>query len=449
MSRLEIEWPDEAAERVRAAQGRLRVAGRSLRERSFEDRLDAVAGILREWTAPDSPWRRELATSLAASSSFSHGTIQEGLDAALLCWSPEAFIACAEREVGNALAGPRMTLAPFEWTTVVAGGSIPMPTLLSSLLPLVLGSPVLLRETRKDSVTASLLARSIRAQDEDLARAFEPLSFPANDLSAYAVALEAPCVVATGSDETLAAISARLDARHRFVGYGHRFSIAIIGREIATDESQLEAVARGLALDLARWDQSGCLSPVVAFLVDVPESVASRLAQRISDCLTEQSSSMPLGSLSPTQSAAISTERAEARMRAASGRGVLVEAAGHTIVLEADAQPRPAPLGRFLRLMPVESPGALIPALEPFSGHLSNVALAGFSGAENSDPGSEENSDTTNNMSRRTIEPLLAWLVGAGVSRFTQPGRLQTPPVDWPHDGQPVFGPLARFTQWI
>ena len=42
----------------------------------------------------------------------------------------------------------RRALVPFEWTTVIAGGALPMPTLLQSLLPLVVGSPVLLRETK-------------------------------------------------------------------------------------------------------------------------------------------------------------------------------------------------------------------------------------------------------------------------------------------------------------
>ena len=448
MSRLEIDWPDEAAERVRAAQGRLRLAGPALRDRTFEDRLESVAKILGDWTAPDSPWRRELATSLAAASPFTHGTIQEGLDAALTRWSPEALIACAENEVGSQLAHRGTRLAPFDWTTVVAGGSIPMPTILSSLLPLVLGSPVLLRETRKDPVTASLLARSIQAADPELSRAFEAVSFPAVDLSAYAIALEAPCVVATGSDETLAAISSRLDSSHRFVGYGHRFSIAILGREIANSEPLLEEVAAGLALDLARWDQSGCLSPVVAYLVDVPKSVASRLAHQISERLAELSHNMPLGDLPPSQGASIASERSEAKMRAASGMGMLVETPNHTITLEADAQPRPAPLGRFLRLMPVESPDALVRALEPFSGHLSNVALAGLAVSGATNIHSEKNADAPNNTSQTSIKSLLGWLSRAGVSRFTKPGRLQTPPIDWPHDGQPVFSPLSRFTQW-
>ena len=46
MTRLEIDWPDEGAERVRAVEGRLRVAGEALARRPFDERLAAVAGVL-------------------------------------------------------------------------------------------------------------------------------------------------------------------------------------------------------------------------------------------------------------------------------------------------------------------------------------------------------------------------------------------------------------------
>ena len=124
-----------------------------------------------------------------------------------------------------------------------------MPTLLSALIPLVVGSPVLLRETEKDPATASILRRSIAAQDPQLAACCEPLSFPHDDTAAYEVLLAAPCVVATGSDETLAAISARLAPTTRFVGYGHRFSIAICGPHLAEGDL-LNRAAEGIARDV-------------------------------------------------------------------------------------------------------------------------------------------------------------------------------------------------------
>ncbi len=434
MTRIDFDWPDAATERVRAAEGRLRVAGEALRARSFDERLRSVAEVLEDWTRADSPWRRELAQALTDATPFAGPTLREGLDSALRAWRSEDFVACAEREIGASLAGGRR-LAPFDWTTVIAGGALPMPTLLSSLLPLVLGSPVLLRETSKDPVTGGLVARSLAARDEDLARAFEPLAFSSDDDAAMTAALAAPCVVATGSDETLASIVGRLSPIQRFVGYGHRFSIGVIGPDLDTDGQK--RVAAGLALDVARWDQSGCLSPVVVYLVGIDTAAAGRFASEVAAALARTSEDLPRGELRPNVKVAIANERSSARMRLGDDDGMLFEGDDYTVVLEPDARARPAPLGRFLRLMRVDSVESLNRALEAFSGHLSNVCLEGFAAAYK---------HSASDSIRRHDESFWTDWHRLGVSRFTSAGRLQTPPVDWPHDGLPLFVPLARFS---
>ena len=439
MTKLEIDWPDAAAERVRASKERLVLAGEALRARRFEDRLEVARAVLADWTTADSPWRRELADALEDATDFTAATLREGLDAGLGAWDPDAFVACAQREIGAPLASKRVQLAPFSWTTVLTGGAIPMPTILSALLPLVLGSPVLLRETSKDPVTASILKRSLAARDDDLARAFEPIAVPADDAAAFEVALEAPCIVATGSDETLESIARRLAPTQRLVRHGHRFSVAALGRAVLRDGGTLTAAAKGIALDVARWDQSGCLSPVVVYLVGLDAAERRSVAEEIARALDELSVEMPRGRITKDQAIAISNECSEARMRIDSEVGMLFAAPDHSVILEVDAQPRPAPLGRFLRLMPVDSEDRLIRALTPFSGHLANIALAGFEA--NSTP------DIHSATSPIRDESILERLASLGVSRFTQPGRLQTPPVDWPHDGHGLFAPLSRFTQ--
>lgn len=438
MTRLEIDWPDAAAERVRAAEGRLRVAGEALRARSFEERLAAVAGVVGEWTRADSPWRRELAHALAEATPFAAPTVREGLDSALRAWRPEAFVACAEREIGASLVGGARRLAPFEWTTVIAGGALPMPTILSALLPLVVGSPVLLRETSKDPVTARLVARSLALRDPGLASAFEPIAFPADDAVALDAALTAPCVVASGADETLAAIAARLRPAQRFVGYGHRFSIGVIGP--ALDDDATRAAARGLALDVARWDQSGCLSPVVVYAVGFTYDAARRFARALADEMERVARELPRGELAAETHLAIAHERAAARMREDAGPEMLFEGTDHTVVLVSDARARPAPLGRFLQVLPVPSLDALDRALAPFTGHLSSVCLAGFAEVERAAaPGRASDLDPEWRARFDRLKRL-------GVSRFTRPGHLQTPPIDWPHDGLPLFTPMTRFS---
>jgi len=363
------------------------------------------------------------------------------LESALRAWRPEHLVECARKELASDSPGGRRRVVPFEWTTVIAGGEIPMPTLLSGLLPLIVGSPVLLRETSRDPITARLLARSLAARDERLARSFECLSFPITDRAAYDVALEAPCVVATGSDETIAEIRSRLGAHQRFVAYGHRFSIVVLGPGLARSAEALREAAEGVAIDVARWDQTGCLSPVCVYLVDLDRSVARQIASEIASALDRLAPSMPRGELDATARVAISTERAEAKMRAASGRAMLLESREHTVVLEEDAQPRPAPLHRFLRLHPVASQDALLAALARFSGQLSTVAHAGLLA-----PADPAQGDSGSDEADRAM--LLDELARLGVSRFTNPGRMQTPRVDWPHDGMPLIAPLTRFADF-
>ncbi len=423
MTHIEIRWPDEMAERIRVARGRLERAGERLRSIPLEERLRTVAQIVDDWTTPDSPWRRELAATFGEASPFDVRTVREGLDGALQAWEPAALVRCAKRELASVLEPNGLTLSPFPWTAVLAGGAIPMPTLLSALLPLILGSPVLMRETTNDSVTAALLKRSLVARDESFARAFESISIQPED-PAFEVLLEAPCVVATGSDETIRSLGARLRPSQRFVAYGHRFSIAVLGPDLAGDEAGMIDVAEGIALDVARWDQTGCLSPIVVYLVGIEASHEKRIAAAIAEALANLSQRMPRGEVPTAIAASHATERAEARMRQASQTAMLFEGDDFTVVLESNATARPAPLYRFLRLMPVESVDELNRALGPFAGHLSSVSVSGFS-----------------NQQRRLEEDLSR----LGVSRFTRSGRLQTPPIDWPHDGMPLLTPLARF----
>jgi hypothetical protein len=426
MTELEIKWPDDMTEQVRVAIGRIVVAGEALRSISLEERLHLVRLVLEDWTRADSPWRRELVTLFSEDSPFHEGTIREGLDAALRAWKPDALVECAMRELAPALHSDSLALSPFAWTAVLAGGGIPMPTLLSGLLPLILGSPVLLREASGDRVTAGLLKRSLEKRSEILAAAFEHISFASED-TAFAELLVAPCVVATGSDETIRSISNRLLPSQRFVAYGHQFSIGILGPHLPESEDSIKRISEAFALDIARWDQLGCLSPVVLYLVGLDPSTNESIANALASALENLQGTMPRGSMSTAVRAGHANEIAEARMREAEGLATLFEGSDSVVVLEANTDPRPAPLHRFIRLMPVASLDRLEEALAPFSGHLSNVATTGFSPDQARD--------------------LIEFLSRLGTSRLTNPGRLQTPPIDWPHDGMPLLTPMARFVQ--
>ena len=157
------------------------------------------------------------------------------------------------------------------------------------------------------------------------------------------------------------------------------------------------------------------------------ETQAEAFAHRLAETLETLADRMPRGRVPAEVRALQANERGEARMRSSPDGALICEGESACVILEADARSRPAPLYRFIRLHPVTSLEALRDALEPFDPHLSTAAVTGFS------------RDT-----RPRLEALLSRL---GMSRVTRPGCLQTPPVDWPHDGFPLLSPMARLVQ--
>jgi hypothetical protein len=406
---------ESAAGPVREAAARLRAAGARLRSRPQGEVVAALGRLFEHWRDPASASRRRAEAELPAATGFSPEVVREGLARGLAAWTGEAFAALVARE----LAG--RTATGFPLTSVLLAGAIPPPTLLALAAPLALRSPVLARPSSRDPLTPRLVADSLRALDPDLGAALEVVSFPADDAEAMAAFLSAECVVASGSDATLADVAARVVPPQRLVAYGHRLSIAVLGPD-ALAGVPLRWAAAALALDVAQWDQLGCLSPATLYVVGRREA-PSDLLDALANAFAESEKLWPVGEIP----AAARAERADARGAAELRDPRAVRAdpgARWVVVAEPDAAFRPSPLHRFLRVHPVPDVAALLAALAPLSPHLATVGLAGMPDAAG-------------------LAAELSWL---GVSRVCPLGRMQTPPLDWSHDNQGVLLPLARLT---
>lgn len=396
-------------ESLRARRAALHQAGQRLRRRPFADTLAALGAVLDSWRDPSSAWRMALEAELPEATGFSPENVREGLRLGLASWSGAALGALAERELAGPAEGPATT-------AVLLAGSIPMPSLLSMLAPLVLRSPVLVKCAGRDRVTPRLVARSLLEIDAELGACIQVADFRSDASECIDALLEAECVVATGSDETIAAVRARMAPGRRLVAHGHRLSLAALGDAGCTPE-----VAARLALDVALWDQLGCLSPLAVY---VPEARVPAVGEALASALADLERRLPRGAIDPRGAAAFSAARAEAELRAASGRAVRVHAGdggAWTVVCEDALAVRAAPLHRFVRVFPVTGTAQLLDALRPYAAHLAGVALAGF--------GDEQ-------------DGLAARLRALGATRVCEPGALQAPPLDWRRDGQPVLAAL-------
>ena len=386
---------------VREALAAVRAAALRLRERDPTEILEAVGDVLETWRDPASEVRARLARELPAATGFSRPVVEHGLALALEPWTREALRELWEREAGAGVIG-------FGTTAVLLAGAIPMPTLLALLAPLALRSGVIARTASRDPLTARVAAESLRERDTDLADALALVDFGHDDGDALAAFLSADCVVATGSDATVEAIASQ--TRGQLVSRGHRLSVAVLG-----EDADLEAASEALALDVALWDQLGCLSPIAAYVVG-GHATARRTSEALADALERIDVALPRGTVPTDAAARVSHERTEAELRSAAGGNVALHT-GRTwaVVTEADAKPRSAPLHRFVRVHPVPDLAALADALAPYAAHLAAIGCAGVS---------------------------LPSTYGA--SRICPLGQMQAPPLAWRQDGIGTLEPLVQ-----
>lgn len=413
------------AERIASTLRSLLRARECLRERTDAEILSGLARVLERWRDPTSTCRRELEAKLPLASGFAPATLRAGLELGFEHWTGNALERLAADELEISTRSGPLSASGYPVTSVLLAGSIPMPSVLSMLLPLVLRSAVLCKPASRDPITPTLVVDSIREVDPLLADCVGVVPFEKDDLEANRAFYASACVVATGSGETIAEVERYLEPQQRRILYGHRVSIAAIDLKQRSEAMQTELVDN-LATDIALWDQLGCLSPIAFYLVGGTEGAAKAFAEALGAALSAAQERWPRGAVSPETASEIARERSEAEMRSALGRGTRVIASPGTqwtVVLEDDTDLRPAPLHRFIRLVPVADRERLLGALELLAPHLAGVALAGFEADR---------------------EHLIRQLFELGASRICAPGRLQLPPLDWRRDNQPLLLGMAR-----
>lgn len=328
-----------------------------------------------------SPAGRALLEATAAAG-FSEAVARAGLVAELDAWAAPNAVAGVLGELPRGLDPGRLPRAVL----VIAARTLPASAMRAALMARLLGARVLL----KAATGQEALAEALALADPNVVAS----PFGSDDVAALEAAVgEVDAVVVLGSDATIAAVRAVVPADRPFVGYGHRVSAAWL-------DGADEAALVGLAEDLCAWDQAGCLSPQVAWVTGDPEEVAARLAAAVAAVEGRLPMDVPTGAW-PARHAA--RARAEMLGRAFATETALIAA------LPASAF-RASPGHRALTVLPADEA-----ALAEITPRLSTLAVAGRVPA-GLDPG----------------------------TRLCPPGRMQRPPLTWPHDGHPNLTPLLR-----
>jgi hypothetical protein len=319
-----------------------------------------------------------------------------------------------------------------EFLVHVAAGNIPNPALMSIVLGLLTRSAQFAKCASGSAFLPRLFAHSLYDADPKLGACLEIAEWRGGNVDLEtALFAEADCVTATGSDETLAAIRARLPVKTHFLGYGHRVSFGFVDSAVLHGSCARQIVSQA-ADDVVAWNQLGCLSPHVIYVASGGKVLPDQFAELLADELERREQTEPRGELAAEHAAVIASRRAFYEVRAAAhaeGTETLMwhsrNSTAWTVIYETDPRFQLSCLNRFVYVKGVKDLQEMLQNAESVRDQVSTVGIA-----------------APERKTHELAEQLARW----GVTRVCPLGRMQNPPLTWRHDGRPALGDMVTWT---
>jgi hypothetical protein len=410
----------------------LRAGGAALRGRSTAEIASDVGAAVARWVeAP--PFADDVAW-IARESGLAVSMVEWSLVELARRLTPATLVALVEAELGSrepfqaprAYAGQpsaRGATPPRLLFTVLAETVTPV-ALETVVLGLLCRAPHVIKCASGDSAAATSFLRVLAEVSPSLASQVLLASWDGagHPEHAAAVASLSDVVVAYGSNASVDAVRVQCTFPTRFFGYGHRVSFGVVGAASSARANELAQLAQDVALDVAAYDQRGCMSPHAVFVSRDAPFEAAALAEAVG-CrgLPLVASRFARGVLPAGHAAELMQQRAVAEFA-----GGVFEAGEAGTVLLHDALTFPvSPGGRVLHVVPFEEDAALLAALAALRGAISTVGLWGDAA-----------------WRAGLVEPLAR----LGARRICRLGRMQRPVFVRDHDGRPR---ISDWVEWV
>ena len=433
-----FQYPNLTSENVRAVCSSVRSAGLAARTRTVRERIAAVDRAAALLTDQNGSFFREACDLVAAATGYSpemtcHVILRMAQD-----WSAEALqrlIAAElpdpdalEAPVPDARAGRRIAAFGPRLTAHIFSGNVPGVAVTSLIRALLVKSASFGKTAREEPALPVLFARALHKVDAQLAATLAVAYWPGGSAEPESALFgEADAAVVYGGPDAVEAARRHARPDCRLVIHGPRISLGIVAPP-ALGFDRLPATAARIAEAVATFDQQGCVSPHVIYVLGSIEQ-AQTLGSALATALEALQEKLPRGRLSTVEAVAMQDARARAEFRAINGENIVLHvglSGAFTVVVDPDDGFVPSCLNRFVYLKPLARTARLDPLLSGLRPHLQAVALEGFTEKE-------------------SIE--LTTLLGQlGVSRIAGFQGLPWPPPEWHHDGA---GPLRELLRWV
>ncbi len=283
-----------------------------------------------------------------------------------------------------------------------------------------------------EPVFATLFARALAQEDPALAACFAIVWWKGGDAEpAATLHAQADTVLAYGGEDAISRIRAQVPARTRFLAYGHKLGVALVGRA-ALDSQRGPASARLAAQDVARYEQQGCYSPHVFYVERGARLTPREFAQHLAGELAALARRYPRPALSLADAAAVahwrqSIEMAALRGEAEGGELLGDEASPWAVAVSEHAQPLAPTAGwRCVQVVAVDALEDAADALAPHAHFLQTAGVA---------------------VEPQRLPSLSLRLARAGITRVCALGAMTAPEAGWHHDGGCNLRDLVRIAE--
>jgi hypothetical protein len=411
----------------------LRHAGATLRDMPIRRIIDAADAASRTLLQPDT--EPQLVSALVAFTGYAPEMAELVLRRMARDWTAAALIRLVTAEFGSPEApdsfadrpgAGRARPVPPGLAFHVFAGNVPGVSVTSIIRSLLVRSPVLGKPAAGEPVLAPAFARALAAADPQVGACVAICWWPGGSVDIEAAVLEhADIVVHYGGAAAIASLRQRAPDGVPFIDHGPRISFALAAADAAHGDA-LASLAHDMAQAVATFDQQGCVSPQMLYVIGEPAD-ARRVARAVADRMADVARALPRGRLEPGEAAAIRELRSSAEFRAIAGHDVELLASSDlawSVVFDADPVFSGSCLNRTLVVKCVPSLDDLADVTRPVRHWLQTVGVAGFHDSDE--------------LARR--------LGAMGATRITPIAAMPWPPVAWHHDGR---GPLTELVRWL
>jgi len=402
------------------------------------DVVTAISRAALRLADPDDPIGSQAVTALRASGGWPLQVARDLLASSAIGWTEESLMSVVSSELGDPalLDGPqldtgcpgrrRQAIGPPTLFLVLAG-NVPGVAVTAVLRGLLVRSAVLCKLPQDEPDLVGLFARALHEEDPALAATIAATWWPANQPSPAADewTKRSGKVIVYGRAETVRSLRARTPPEIPLVEYGPRLGIACLGPAVSDEE--LAALAR----DVCAYDQAGCVSPRLVFLLGdfSHQGAVATTVERLAVALGAEAARSPGSPIRDTEAVAIRAARASFQFAAEDGERVLgADDLGWTVLYRDTLTSYSESLPRTVWASRAVSAGDLRGLSAVLEGRVQAIGVAGL------------DTETHRKLEQLAVE----W----GVSRMVRVGEMAWPPPDWRHDGRFQLLPLLRWTEF-